>query len=218
MVLGVRVCTLEGMSPTAPTWNQSLLLGLAGVMAAGRLVAADMAPEAIDRPRYELEAMTAVLWKVGGGATPLTYLLLPQIISLRIPPINVRPLAGGTLVFRSRFSLLLEPIVRGPEHFFIGTAAVGELEWWHATNRFSCFFGAGGGFGWMDSEGHEVAGGQGQDFNFDWMAHAGMRYRTREGWQWSLGAYFQHISNRGMNKINPGLNAVGPSLGLSRRF
>jgi hypothetical protein len=39
-----------------------------------------------------------------------------------------------------------------------------------------------------------------------------------EHWQASLSLYFQHISNKGMNKVNPGLNALGPMLGVSRLF
>ncbi|MDB6167884.1 MAG: hypothetical protein JWM88_748 [Verrucomicrobia bacterium] len=167
---------------------------------------------------YELEMMSGVLWKVGGGATPLSYTLVPQILSLKIPPISARPWAGGTLVMRSRFSLLMEPIVRGPEHYYLGLAAAGEIEWRDASGRFTAFFAAGGGFGVMDSKGYEVVGGQGQDFNLNWLMHCGARYRTGENWQVSAGLYFQHISNKGMNKVNPGLNALGPTLGISKLF
>jgi lipid A 3-O-deacylase len=168
--------------------------------------------------RYEWEVATGVFWSVGGGATPLAYVLTPVIVSLRIPPINERPLGNGILVFRSRFSLLLEPIITGPEHYYLGVAAAGELEWRQLEGRWSAFFASGGGFGVMDSKGYEVVGGQGQDFNLNWLIHLGARYRTPSGWQWAAGLYFQHISNRGMNKVNPGLNALGPTIGLSRRF
>ena len=160
-------------------------------------------------PRYEWEVMSGVLWKVGGGATPLNYVVLPQIISLKIPPISERPWRGGTLVLRSRFSLLLEPIVVGA-----AGGLPGELHklWrsrtsdgYHLEYGYSCM-------------GYEIAGGQGQDFNLNWLVHTGIRYRTKSGWRWSAGAYFQHISNRGMNKINPGLNSLGPTLAVSRRF
>jgi hypothetical protein len=30
--------------------------------------------------------------------------------------------------------------------------------------------------------------------------------------------YFQHISNRNMNPVNPGLNAVGPMLSVGWHF
>ncbi len=190
---------------------------LAWVLAAAAPLAAG---ESLPAPpsRWELEVTSAVLWQVGGGATPLAYTVMPQIISCKIPPISERPWAGGTLVFRSRFSLLLEPIVRGPEHHYTGVAAAGDIEWRGASQRFAGFLASGGGFGWMDSKGYEVPGGQGQDFNLNWLIHAGLRLRTRHHWWLSLGLYFQHVSNRGMDKVNPGLNALGPTLSLARKF
>ena len=117
---------------------------------------------------------------------------------------------------RSRISLLIEPIVQGPENHYIGVAAAGELEW--RRGPFTVFFASGGGFGGMDSKGYEIPGGQGQDFNLNWLIHTGARYQVDERWTWSLGLYFQHISNRRMDKVNPGLNALGPTLGVARRF
>lgn len=197
-----------------------LLVRIAMLLTLGSCVqaATTPAPTIADEPKYEWEAMTGVLWKIGGGATPLSYTILPQIISLKIPPIIEKPWRGGTFVMRSRFSLLLEPISRGPEDYYLGVAAAGELEWRHPSGRFDCFFASGGGFGVMDSKGYEVVGGQGQDFNLNWLIHTGVRYRTASGWRWSAGLYFQHISNRGMDDVNPGLNSLGPTLGLSRRF
>lgn len=168
--------------------------------------------------RYEWDVSTGVLWHVGGGGSPLNYVITPVIVSVKIPPLSEHPLWGGILVNRARLSLLMEPIVSGPEHHFFGVAAAGELEWRQRGGRFSAFFAGGGGFGWMDSKGYEVPGGQGQDFNLNWLLHTGARYQTRSGWHISLGAYFQHISNRGMNKVNPGINALGPMFGVSRRF
>jgi len=80
-----------------------------------------------------------------------------------------RTRAGGTLMFRSRFSLQLEPIVRGPEHSYLGVAASGEFEWRCASARFTGFFPSGGGFGCMDSKGYAAPCGQGQDFNLVWL-------------------------------------------------
>ena len=70
----------------------------------------------------------------------------------------------------------------------------------------------------MNSKGYEIAGAQGQDFNLNWLIHVGIRYRTSANWRTSLGVYFQHISNRGMDDINPGLNSLGPTLAVSKRF
>jgi len=165
-----------------------------------------------------MEYTSGILWKMGGGATPLSYTLAPQIFSIRCPVINEWPLAGGRLIYSTRLSLLIEPILKGPETHFIGTAAAGYLEWYNPSKRFSIFFAGGGGFGWLNSKGHEIVGAQGQDFNLNWLLNLGLRVNTRNNWQCTTGLYFQHISNRGMNKINPGLNALGPTLGLSRKF
>ena len=216
MVLMAALCTLRSMARSAHGWRLSWWLWLG--LLASRLMAADVAALFTSKVRYELDCTTGVLWKVGDAATPLSYTLLPQIITLKIPPIHEWSLAEGTLVFRSRFSLLLEPIVRGPEHYYLGLAAAGELEWRSRSQRFAAFFASGGGFGWMDSKGYEISGAQGQDFNLNWLIHSGVRYRTNQEWQWSLGLYFQHISNKGMNQVNPGLNALGPTLSLSRLF
>jgi len=70
----------------------------------------------------------------------------------------------------------------------------------------------------MDSKGHEIEGAQGQNFNLNWLLNFGMRANTLSGWQWTASVYFQHISNRNMNKINPGLNAVGPMVGLTWKY
>lgn len=168
--------------------------------------------------RWVIDYTTSVLWGVGGGDTPLTYTLAPQIISVLCPPSSQRSFAGGTLIMRARLSLLLEPIINGPETRFIGTAAAGDLEWRNASGDFALFFAGGGGFGWMNSRGYEVKGAQGQDFNLNWLLHGGLRIRMNKNWRWSAGLYFQHISNRGLDKVNPGLNALGPSVGLSRKF
>lgn len=210
------VSTLPRMSrtPAGSKWAVGLILGSLWLTAPAP-AQTTLPPPAT---RWEIDFTTGVLWKVGGSATPLSYTLVPQIISFKIPPITERPFGGGTLMMRSRFSLLLESIVRGPERSYLGLAAAGELEWRENSGRLAAFFAAGGGFGWMNSKGYEVPGGQGQDFNLNWLLHAGVRYRLRAQWVWSLGLYFQHISNRGMDKVNPGLNALGPTLGLAKRF
>jgi hypothetical protein len=205
---------IAGMSRNARRWTLGCVL-LGGFLN-GALVAQD--DFAVAEPSRELEVTTGVLWKVGGGATPLSYTVMPLIVSLRISPVSERAFASGTLVFRSRLSLLVEPILHGPEHSYLGVAAAGELEWRGRSGRFSSFFASGGGFGWLDSKGYEIPGGQGQDFNLNWLVHTGVRYRTRANWVYSVGAYFQHISNRGMDKVNPGLNALGPTFGIAKRF
>jgi len=180
-------------------------------------------PELVDRydltEHWEVDYETGVLWRVTGSATPLSYTVLPQLLTFKSPRIGTaRPLFGGDFVIRNRVSLLGEPIIVGPEHHFTGAAATGILEWWDIPRTRCLFFTAGGGVGWLDSKGHQVKGGQGEDFNFNWLAYTGARISIGRRLSASLGAYFQHVSNRYLNKVNPGLNAVGPMMSLGVHF
>jgi hypothetical protein len=167
---------------------------------------------------WELGFDTSALWSAGGGASPLDYVFLSQMLTVRSPYIFKVPVAGGDLVMRHRLTLLGEAIVEGPESYFLGVAAGGSLEWWNTPRTFSLFLSAGGGVGWMDSTGYEIEGGQGQDFNLNWYVHSGARWMISEQLSASIGVYFQHISNGGADDINPGVNAVGPTLGLAWHF
>lgn len=167
---------------------------------------------------WEFDCESGMIWKVGGGATPLSYVVIPQILTLKSPMVSRRSFAGGDLIMRSRFSLLLEPIIRGPEKYYLGASASGCLEWWNLKRTTSFFFTSGGGLGVMHSKGHQIAGAQGQDLNFNWLAYLGARKRWTPQISASIGVYFQHISNKDLDKINPGLNAVGPMLGFSWHY
>ncbi len=168
---------------------------------------------------WEIDYETGLLWRVTGSATPLTYTVAPQILTIKTPMVgDARPLFGGEMVVRGRYSLLVEPILIGPEHHYFGASASGSIEWWNLKRTFSVFFAGGGGIGWLDSKGHQIAGAQGEDFNFNWLAYPGVRMPLGGGFSASAGVYFQHVSNGHLNKVNPGLNAVGPMLGVDRRF
>jgi lipid A 3-O-deacylase len=168
---------------------------------------------------WEMDYESGILWKFSSDATPLSYTILPQMVTVKSPLVgDIRPFYGGDLVIRNRFSLLLEPIDVGPEHHFFGLAASGIMEWWDKARTRALFFSAGGGIGWLDSKGHQIAGAQGEDFNLNWFAYTGVRILTRKRLSASAGAYFQHISNHGMNSVNPGVNAVGPMLSVGWHF
>jgi lipid A 3-O-deacylase len=168
---------------------------------------------------WEVDYESGLLWRVTGSATPLSYTVAPQMITLKSPLVGVpRTYSWGDVVLRSRFSLLLEPIVAGPEHHFIGVTASGIMEWWDKRRTRAFFIASGGGFGWLDSKGHQIAGAQGEDFNFTWLLYPGVRFMFRDRVSASLGAYFQHISNRNLNRVNPGLNAAGPMLSVGWHF
>ncbi|MEO7411969.1 MAG: acyloxyacyl hydrolase [Opitutaceae bacterium] len=167
---------------------------------------------------WEVNFESGILWRAGHNGTPLNYVIQPQILTLKSPPVASRAIGSGTLTLRSRFSLLIEPIIRGPENHFIAVTASGMLEWWNAPQTFALFFSGGGGLGGMDSKGYEVKGAQGQDLNFTWFLYPGVRVRTSRHTNASLGIYYQHVSNRGLDKINPGIDAVGPMLSVGWRF
>jgi lipid A 3-O-deacylase len=168
---------------------------------------------------WELDYESGVLWRFTGDATPLAYTVLPQILTVKSPLVGtIRPFFGGDLVIRNRFSLLGEPITFGPEHHFIGGSASGIMEWWDKRRTRALFFAAGGGIGWLDSKGHQIKGAQGEDFNLNWLAYTGVRLLSRKRMSASAGVYFQHISNRYMNPVNPGLNAIGPMLSIGWHY
>jgi hypothetical protein len=168
---------------------------------------------------WEVDYESGVLWRVTGSATPLSYTVLPQILTFKSPLVGTaRSYDWGDLVIRNRFSILGEPIVVGPEHHFIGGTASGILEWWDKRRTHALFFASGGGVGWLDSKGHTIKGAQGEDFNLTWLAYPGVRFLFKNRLSGSLGVYFQHVSNRYLNHVNPGLNAVGPMMSIGWHF
>lgn len=158
---------------------------------------------------------TAALWKVS-NVTELNYFVLPQIVSWRSPHFLQWDLAGGDLIVRNRISLLAEYFVEGAESYYLGFSGSPALEWWNAKQNFSLYFYAGGGAGFVDST--DIEGGQGQDFCFNWFVQTGARFRLNETLFVTGGLLFQHISNRNLADRNPGLNSLGPTVGLSWEF
>lgn len=167
---------------------------------------------------WEFAFETGALWSIGSNASPLDYVLLPQFLTFKSPYVFKGGLFGGTLALRNRLSLAVEPIVEGPESYFIGATGSGLIEWWNAPRTFSWFFVGGGGVGWMDSKGDEIEGAQGQDLNYTWLLYSGFKVMPAERVSVSLGVYFQHLSNRGEDDINPGIDALGPMLSIGWHF
>ncbi len=164
---------------------------------------------------WAIEFHTSALWSIGDNASPLNYTLLPQLLVVKTPA-HWRLHFGQTeILVRSRGALEISPIVEGPESCFAGATFAPSIEWWNQPRTFAAFFSIGGGFGWMDSKGYEIPGGQGQDFNLTWFIHSGVNWQIAPRLALSLGARFQHISNGGMDDVNPGIDALGPTLGLS---
>ncbi len=175
-------------------------------------------PQRDPADHWALNLDTGMLCDLGSRATPLDYTFLPVVLTLKSGAVMRRAFGDGELVVRGRFSLLAEPIVEGPERYFIGVAVAPSIEWWSRARAFSTFFSIGGGVGVMDSKGYEIPGAQGQDFNLNWFMHGGVRYRVSDRLSAAVGLYFQHISNGGQDPVNPGVDALGPTLGMGWRF
>lgn len=167
---------------------------------------------------WEINFESGILWRAGHTGSYLNYILLPQILTLKSPAVARWSLAGGELVMRSRFSLLHEPIVKGPENHFTAVTASGILEWARPAQSLVVFFSSGGGVGVLDSKGYESKDAQGQDFNLTWFLYPGVRYQTSGKMSASLGIYYQHVSNGGLDQVNPGIDAVGPLMSIGWRF
>jgi len=218
MIPGMQA-NMPDMHPTAHSLCGGIVLLSATLLLAGIDSAYADAPAPTDPlDHMELDFDSGALYSVGSRASPLDYTFLPQIFTLKTGAFMRRPLGSGTLVVRNRFSLLIEPIVRGPETHFIGVTAAPSIEWWNSARTFSTFFGIGGGFGWMDSQGYSVPGGQGQDFNFTWFMTGGVRFQLTDRLSAAAGLYFQHVSNGGLDTVNPGVDALGPTIGIGWRF
>ncbi|CAN5255764.1 hypothetical protein BH23VER1_BH23VER1_08460 [soil metagenome] len=166
--------------------------------------------------RWALDLDTSVLLRVT-DTTPLNYTVIATAVSLRTPEhIRIELDQGAKIVVRGYFSLLAEAFVEGAESTYFGFSGSPSIEFWPRSESFSLYFAIGGGLGVVDSSATE--GGQGQDLTLNWFVRTGMRFHITPDCSIGLGIHFQHLSNGGMADRNPGLDALGPSVGLSYRF
>ena len=196
------------MKPFIKTVLLTTLLGTAGL-------AAETAPA---RP-WETSAWnveTGVLWEIGTG-TPIAYRLVPTQLAWRSREALGWSLADGSrILFRHRLALIGTLVQNGPESHYLGFSGSPSLEWWDKTGKWSLFTGSGGGFGFIDSQG--VKGGQGQDFTLNWFIRGGLEHVTAHNARLSAGIMYQHMSNGGQTKPNPGSDALGFTIGYGWAF
>lgn len=157
---------------------------------------------------------TGCLWKV---IAPVHYRMIPTMLSWRSKPIFSTHLSDGSqILVRSRFSLLGQWLETGIENRYLGFNAAPSLEWWNKDATWSVYGGAGGGIGFIDSQG--VVGGQGQDRTLNWFGTLGVSRPLNSSTEIRLGALFQHFSNGGATDPNVGLNSLGFTAGISWGF
>jgi hypothetical protein len=192
--------------------HQLVKIALLGSVVGVATLAADPAQ---GRP-WESSALsleTGVLWEIGTG-TPIAYRLVPTQLAWRSPEVFGWTFKDGSrLLFRHRLALIGTWVQNGPESHYVGFSGSPSVEWWDKTGTWSLFTGSGGGFGFIDSRG--VKGGQGQDFTLNWFIRGGIEHVTAKNIRWSAGIMYQHMSNGGQTKPNPGIDALGFTLGYS---
>jgi lipid A 3-O-deacylase len=174
--------------------------------------------EAVEAPweKHAFDVETGVLWQIGDN-TPLDYTLLLNEFSWRGPFVLKKDFDDGSvLVVRSHASLIGTWVAEGPENHYFGISGSPSMEWWSVDQVWSAYFSIGGGFGVIDST--DVVGGQGQDFTLNWFTNAGLRYQVNDGLAFFGGPFFQHMSNGGATNPNPGIDALGLTIGASFSF
>lgn len=174
-------------------------------------------PEKHPADAWELTFESGYLWQVGSN-TSIDYEIAPTQFTLRSPTVWTwwEDENGGRLVFRHRFSLLLESIVEGPEDYYFGLSGAPSIEYWFPSQKTSLFFSIGGGFGWTNST--NIPGGQGQDFTFNWFSQLGVRQSIGDNLSLLVAANYTHMSNMGQTTPNPGIDAFGFTAGIGWRF
>jgi hypothetical protein len=165
---------------------------------------------------WEFSVESGYLWQVGNNSDA-DYEIIPTLLTLRSPVVWTwwQDAEGREIVVRNRFTGIFEAFVDSPEDYYIGMAAAPSIEYVFAPGS-SAFFSIGGGAGWTNSAGGPD--GQGQDLAFNWFTHLGLRHWLRENLSLTGGIYFTHHSNLGMTDPNPGIDALGFTVGLGWRF
>lgn len=105
-------------------------------------------------------------------------------------------------------------IYKGPGNYIAGATLWFRYNFVQPGWRFVPFIEGGGGGTCMDLP-HSL---DGKDFNFNLEAGVGARYFVTHHCSINLEYRFQHISNADLWKHNVGVNASGPTLGVSLFF
>jgi hypothetical protein len=188
---------------------------LALVLSSGTALAATTASHPGDR--WELALQSGYTSNVGHN-TPLDYEIIPTQLVLRGPMMFEFHTGadGSRFLLRNRFAFLAESIVNGPESYYLGLNAAPSIEYWFPNGETSLYFSIGGGIGLTDST--RVVGGQGQDFTLNWFSEFGLRQQIAKDLSIMGGVYFLHHSNGGQTTPNPGIDALGATIGLGWQF
>jgi len=166
--------------------------------------------------KHVFDVESGVIWNVGNN-TPISYRIVPTQISWRSPAFYEKDFTNlSKVVIRHQVSLIGSWIENGPEDYYWGISAAPSIEWWSPQDKWSVYLSVGGGAGVTNST--DVVGGLGQDFTLNWFAKSGLRYQITQEMGVYGGAFFQHMSNGGATDPNPGVDALGFTMGVSFSF
>src|SRR5256714_316694 len=195
----------------------ALLLGsfapLAG--AATDRISTHFSTDAVEAPNFEVATETAYM--LGIIANPNSYEVAAQFFTARWRWGGIERdswLQGYNQVYAT---LMVEPIVRGPEDFYYGISLGFRYNFAKPGARFVPYVSGGIGLGWLDSHAN-VFGAQGQDFTFNILTATGVSYRVNDHLKLNAGAQYQHLSNGGQTDPNPSVNLLGPQIGMTYSF
>ena len=105
-------------------------------------------------------------------------------------------------------------VVQGQGSYVAGTIGWMRYNFLPTNGRFKPYFQLGGGIEMTDIDGHIL--GQRQNFNLDF--GFGLRYMITKNCAFNAEYRFQHFSDAYQNKVNLGVNAQGPVVGISWFF
>ncbi len=163
--------------------------------------------------RWEMAFEAGYLKKVRNNSS-LDYVIAPAQLAWRSPAMFDlwKGDSGARLTVRNRVSVIYETYLKGGEDYYFAFAGAPSFELWGADQRSALFFEIGGGAGLTNSKG--IAGGQGQDFTFNWFSQLGVRHQFSKSQAVTAAGYFTHHSNLGMTDPNPGIDVLGLNVGL----
>jgi len=195
----------------SPLFRAAKILAIASLCSTA-VLAADETPQ-LPWESSSFSVETGLIWEIGAG-TPISYRIVPTQISWRSSEVFGHTFDNGArILFRHRLTLIGSWIQNGPEAHYLAFVGSPSVELWDKTAKWCLFTGSGGGAGLLDSRG--VKGGQGQDFTLTWFIRGGIEHAIGHNRTVSAGILYEHMSNGGQTKPNPGIDALGFSVGYS---
>jgi opacity protein-like surface antigen len=189
------------------------LPSLAG--AASDRISTHFSAETVNASNFEVAAETAYMMGIIGN--PNSYEVAAQFFTARWRWGGIERdswLQGYNQVYAT---LMVEPIVRGPEDFYYGISLGFRYNFAKPGARFVPYVSGGVGLGWLDSHAN-IYGAQGQDFTFNILTATGFAYKVNDHWKLNAGIQYQHLSNGGQTDPNPSVNLLGPQIGATYSF